>query len=177
MNNIVFLDVDGILTYAGYNNDDTANIDPKKVKLLAEICEKANAKVVIISSWRGSADYTPPMYYVLTDILKKYNIDVIDDAPYVPAKLENYDSNASYNFGDLQKVKVKHGTGRAAEVNKYIYDNHIKNFVILDDGDFSWKDYGYDTHWIRPTYFSTTHGGLQPEHVTQAIQILQNKNL
>lgn len=85
MNNIVFLDVDGILTYAGYNNDDTANIDPKKVKLLAEICEKTNAKVVIISSWRGSTDYTPPMYYVLTNILKKYNIDVIDDAPYVPA--------------------------------------------------------------------------------------------
>ena len=56
--NIVFLDVDGELTYSDYDNDETANIDIEKVKLLKEICDKTNAKVVISSSWRGDRKST-----------------------------------------------------------------------------------------------------------------------
>lgn len=52
--NIIFLDIDGELTYSNYENHKTANIDIEKVKLLKEICDKSNAKVVISSSWRGS---------------------------------------------------------------------------------------------------------------------------
>lgn len=54
---IVFLDVDGELTYSDYKNEKTANIDIEKVKLLKEICDKTDAKVVISSSWRGGEDY------------------------------------------------------------------------------------------------------------------------
>ena len=63
--NIVFLDVDGELTYSDYDNAETANIDIEKVKLLKEICDSTNAKVVIISSWRGDNNYTPHIYSVL----------------------------------------------------------------------------------------------------------------
>lgn len=56
--NIVFLDVDGVLTYSNYKNNETANIDIEKVRLLKEICDKSNAKVVISSSWRGSESHT-----------------------------------------------------------------------------------------------------------------------
>ena len=38
--NIVFLDVDGELTYSDYENAETANIDIEKVKLLKEIGER-----------------------------------------------------------------------------------------------------------------------------------------
>ena len=37
---IIFLDVDGELTYSNYQNRETANIDIEKVKLVKEICDK-----------------------------------------------------------------------------------------------------------------------------------------
>ncbi len=34
---VIFLDVDGELTYSNYKNKETANIDIEKVKMLKEI--------------------------------------------------------------------------------------------------------------------------------------------
>lgn len=51
---IIFLDVDGVLNYRDYINDATNDIDPSKVQMIADLCDKTNAKVVITSSWRGS---------------------------------------------------------------------------------------------------------------------------
>lgn len=65
---IVFLDVDGILTYMSYENKETCHIDPEKVSLLKKLCDGANASVVIVSSWRGGKDWTPKMYFVLREI-------------------------------------------------------------------------------------------------------------
>ena len=76
---IIFLDVDGELTYSNYQNRETANIDIEKVKLVKEICDKTGAKVVISSSWRGSEDYTPKIYYVLIEILSKNGINFMTD--------------------------------------------------------------------------------------------------
>ena len=56
---IIFLDVDGVLNYRDYINDATNDIDPSKVQMIADLCNKTNAKVVITSSWRGSKIYTP----------------------------------------------------------------------------------------------------------------------
>lgn len=86
--NIIFLDVDGVLTYNNYQNEETADIDIEKVKLLKQICDKTNSKVVISSSWRGSETYTPYFYYTLVDILKRNGIEVLGDVPYIPTKYE-----------------------------------------------------------------------------------------
>ena len=50
---IIFLDVDGVLNCRDYINDATNDIDPSKVQMIADLCNKTNAKVVITSSWRG----------------------------------------------------------------------------------------------------------------------------
>lgn len=160
--NIVFLDVDGVLVYNDYENLSTFDIDIEKVKLLKEICDKTNSSVVISSSWREYHGNHSSCYTILRNILNANGIDVIDDTPYIEPKLE-----------DLIYFKVKHGTGRAAEIQKWIKDNSPDNFVILDDEDFDWKDYGYDNHWVRPTWFGD--GGLQREHVDKAIEILSMK--
>ena len=47
----------------------------EKVKLLKEICDKSNAKVVISSSLRGSENCIPKIYYILRDILKNNGIE------------------------------------------------------------------------------------------------------
>lgn len=175
--NIIFLDVDGELTYSDYENEETAHIDIEKVKLLKEICDKTNAKVVISSSWRGSGSYTPRIYYILIDILTNNGIEVLDDTPHLPTEFEDNmsDSTSLITLEELShlNLKIKYGTGRAAEIQKWIIEHDVDNFVILDDEDFGWFDYGYDTHWIQPTWFGD--GGLKREHVDMAIEILNGE--
>ena len=172
--NIVFLDVDGELTYSDYENSETANIDVEKIKLLKEICDNTNANVVITSSWRCDNNYTPHIYSVFIDLLKKNKIDVIGDAPHIDTEFEPSLSELSIESiiaGEWADRKIKYGTGRAAEVHKWISEHDVDNFVILDDEDFGWKDYGYDSHWVKPTWHG--NGGLKREHVEQAINILR----
>lgn len=170
--NVVFLDCDGELTYSDYKNKETANIDIEKVKLLKEICDKTNAKVVISSSWRGSDTYTPRIYYILIDILTTNGIEVLGGTPHLPTEFEGdvSESISLTTLEDLPYLKLKYGTGRAAEIQKWISEHDVDNFVILDDEDFDWSDYGYDKHWVQPTWFG--EGGLQQEHVDRAIEIL-----
>ncbi len=170
---IIFLDVDGELTYSNYRNEETANIDIEKVKLLKEICDKTNAKVIISSSWRGTEDYTPKIYYVLRKILSKNHIKVLGDTPYIEAEIVGSVPKTIRLEEDLN-INCKHGTGRAAEIQKWINENDVENFVILDDEDWQWSDYGYENNWIQPTWFGD--GGLKREHVNKAIEILgENK--
>lgn len=171
--NVIFLDVDGELTYSDYENENTANIDIEKVLLLKEICDKTNSKVVISSSWRGSENYTPKIYYILIDILTQNNIEVIGDTPYIKSEYDNIQNTKKvYSVDDLLSLKLKYGTGRAAEIQKYINEHNVNNFVILDDEDWNWSEYGFDKHWIQPTWFG--NGGLKSEHVIQAINIMNN---
>ena len=172
---IIFLDCDGELTYSDYENEETANIDIEKVKLLKEICDKTDAKVVISSSWRGSETYTPRIYHVLVDILQSNGIKVLGDTPHLPTEFEDNIPN-TMNLFTLEEVpysKLKYGTGRAAEIQKWINEHKVDNFVILDDEDWDWSDYGYGKHWIQPTWFG--NGGLKREHVDRAIKILNRE--
>ena len=171
---IIFLDCDGELTYSDYENEETANIDIEKVKLLKEICDKTDAKVVISSSWRGSDSYTPRIYYILIDILTSNGIEVLGDTPHIKTEFEGDVSQSitETTLEDLSYLKIKYGTGRAAEIKKWIGEHDVDNFVILDDEDFDWSDYGYDKHWIQPTWFGD--GGLKREHVDMAIEILNS---
>lgn len=167
---IIFLDVDGELTYSNYRNEETANIDIEKVKLLKEICDKTNAKVVISSSWKGSEDYTPKIYYILREILLKNHIEVLGDTPYLKAEIIGYIPK-TINLGEDLNIKCKYGTGRAAEIQKWINEHGVENFVILDDEDWQWSDYGYENNWIQPTWFG--NGGLKREHVNKSVEILK----
>ena len=175
--NVVFLDVDGELTYSDYENDETAHIDIEKVKLLKEICDRGNAKVVISSSWRGfSNGHKPKIYFTLLKILEENGIEVIGDTPHINTEFEDQ-SMPRVSINDLDNIphcKIKYGTGRAAEVQKWLSENDVENFVILDDEDFDWSDYGYDTHWVQPTWFG--NGGLKREYVEKAVEILGCKS-
>lgn len=167
--NIVFLDVDGELTYSDYENNETSDIDIEKVKLLKEICDKGNAKVVVSSSWRGWEGHTPKIYTILIDILMSNDIEVLGYTPHLPLEF-NKEVSANPSLKELRNLpRLKYGTGRAAEIQKWISEHEVNNFVILDDEDFCWFDYGYDKHWIQPSYYD---GGLKREHVNKAIEIL-----
>lgn len=172
-NKVVFLDVDGVLTYSKYTNPKTENIDIEKVKMLKEICSATGAKVVISSSWRGDGTKIPHIYHKLLVILMNNGIEVIGETPHIPAEFEGDvpEIIALTTLEDLAHLKVLHGTGRAAEVQKYIEDNNVDRFVILDDEDHDWADYGYDNYWVQSDWHGDK-GGLQREHVSKAVTIL-----
>lgn len=169
---IIFLDVDGVLNYSHYTNDATNDIDPAKVQMLADLCDKTNAKVVITSSWRGSKNYTPRIYTVLRNVLNTYNVPVLGDAPYI--ELEFSQKHTAVNHIDFTDCTTfKYGTGRGAEVKQYIDEHHIKKYVIFDDEDWDWKSYGLAEHWCKSTYYDEHHGGLQQSHINKALTLLE----
>ena len=75
---------------------------------------------------------------------------------------------------DQLDIHCKHGTGRAAEVEKWLMDHQTDGFVILDDEDHDWSDYGFDSHWIQTSWYES---GLQEKDVAEAVRILQNKEV
>ena len=172
---VVFLDVDGVLTYSNYRNPETSDIDVEKVKLLKEICDKTNAKVVISSSWKGTRNRVPHIYSTLLKVLSDNDISVIGNTPYVELLFEDDDfmkTNKPIPLIAFLKAKVKHGTGRAAEIEKWINENNPERFVVLDDENYDWAEYNYENNWVQTTW--DDDGGLKKEHVEMAIRILNS---
>ena len=114
---IIFLDVDGELTYSNYRNSETENIDPEKVSLVKEICDRTGAKVVISSSWR----MCDGIYNFLVKLLTDNGIDVVGKTDYIPTEAID-DISALITLTMLEELEynIKHGTGRAAEIQKWI---------------------------------------------------------
>ena len=145
--------------------------------MLKEICDKTGAVVVISSSWRGTEQYTPRIYHTLRRILEEYRVPVFGDLPYIPCEIiGEIPKNVEFTLDELcenPQFELKHGTGRAAEVEKFLSKNSVESFVILDDEDYDWKNYGMENNWVQPTWFG--NGGLKDQHVKQAIGILNRK--
>lgn len=166
---VIFLDIDGELTYSNYQNEQTKHIDLEKVAFIKEICNRTGAKVVISSSWRMCAG----LYGFLVELLSEHNIEIIGKTDYIPTEsIEGISELIALTMTEDLGCTIKHGTGRAAEIEKWLKENKTENFVILDDEDWDWADYEYDKHWVQPSWFDD---GLQREHVEKAIEILNRK--
>lgn len=46
-------------------------------------------------------------------------------------------------------------------------DHQADGFVILDDEDHDWSDYGFDSHWIQTSWYES---GLQEKDVAEAVR-------
>ena len=140
--------------------------------MLKEICDNTDASVVISSSWRGIPDCVPDCYYILVSILQTNGIRVLGSIPHLNPSNKN--CRLSFTLDELDTMEEEKGTGTAAEIQAWLAEHpEVSDFVILDDLDFRWKDYGYDTHWIQLNWFG--NGGLKREHVEQAIKLLKGR--
>lgn len=183
--NIIFLDIDGVLN--GYNKwnilgwrivsltqnkhlkrwykkiSDPFGVHESKVKRLAKIVRATNAKVVMSSSWRFGWWKTPYEKLFedqkkLTDLLNKYNIEVIDTTPDSP-------------------------NGRRDEEIKAWLTEHsdmVKRFVILDDERYDLECF-VGSHLVQTSSvgrgeiikgYARENTGLKRKHVKQAVEIL-----
>lgn len=172
---MIFLDVDGELTYSGYENPATHHIDENKVILLKEIVQSTNAIIVLSSSWKIGYDKETGVkrkyYQVLENTLNKYGLQIFDLTDDIRSEIINYKPTESMSLEDITNIHCKYGTGRGAEVIKWITDHNPESFVILDDENHDWVDYGLKDNWIRPSWYDKD-GGLHREHVEKAIEIL-----
>jgi hypothetical protein len=135
MNNIIFLDIDGVLaTFREFltnkkkfqeKNEWAALLqvnypfNPDCVNILNEIIEKTNANIVLSSDWR--------LYYTLEELDNIFKYNGLIKSPF-----------------DITTIKTSHmGTSieslRLDEINDYIDKNDVKNWVIIDDLDMKLK--------------------------------------
>lgn len=180
---VIFFDVDGVLTYID-SNPRNNGLEASRIALLKQIVDQTGAMLVCISSWKGypidGKFWRPSIYHTLEKALAAQGLVITDETAYIkPVMKEKYAKNPELippltvgNAGSYMDEVYEPGYERAAEVYRWLQAHpEVNRFVILDDEDHSWKDYGYDLFWIRPNYFEL-NGGLKPWHVKRAIELL-----
>ena len=157
--NVVFLDIDGVLTSKANpsvleevieldlsKNENLvklqmASIDMSKIALVREITEQTESKVVVISSWKT--------LNIFPDIKAEFinlGIPVID-----------------------KTVDLKNRRG--AEIKAFLDNNDVKRFVILDDSYYD--DYDQFLHNLIKI---DSQFGLDLRQKELAIKILKSTN-
>lgn len=131
MNNIIFLDIDGVL------NDNNSSFSLDSLNVLKELIKNNNAKVVMITSYQMNG--TECRRKRIKEVLEKqgiYNIDFIDP-----------------NFeGYLLDIELP---SRLLGIIDYLKNNNISNYIILDD------EYHNDYRLVCLNYYRTIpHKGL-----------------
>lgn len=161
MNKIIFLDVDGVLNskYTFKDNHEyrkffirnmndsiedeiiyiMLDIDLDKVFMIRDVCNLTGAKVVVSSSWRRSR-----WYILLEEILTNLGIPIVGVTPFI-----------SNNRGD--------------EIRKYLEDNEVDDFVILDDEIF--RDFKELENYLIKTSFY--EDGLTDEISKEVVRVLR----
>ena len=158
---VIFLDVDGVLnfSYSKSRCGKYIGIDSDKVKRLKEIVDATDAVIVLSSTWRLG-----------------YNKD--------HQELENHAKYLSNKLGKqhLRSVGMTLDFGhggelRGHEIHEWLERNSdvVDQWVVLDDEWFEdFNEFEVGAHLVRPNFYDI-NGGLQEEHVQQAIKILNGK--
>ena len=128
MNNIIFLDIDGVLNVNDHSLEISSfyHVDEDKVKLLSKIVKETNAQVVIHSAWRFWFDENLiPLNETavsLSDYLVKYNIPLMGVTP-------------DFSTEEIRKTK-RFSLVKANEILEWLNDNpDVDKWIVLDDLD------------------------------------------
>ena len=168
INNIIFLDIDGVLNSDKYfssieDKEDTytdpvakllLDIDMTKVKLLLKVVRISHAKIVISSTWRrmklhcivshhGKLEYGSPKVPSIKEALINIGLPIVGETPFLEGQ-------------------------RGEEIRAYLADNQVDNFCIIDDEVF--KDYQeLEDNLIKTNFYED---GLTKEHANEVVKRL-----
>ena len=161
---IIFLDIDGVLNCQNFlinryqevikfnSNCNIKNeklkhtkiqlmdIDYKKLRLLKEIIDITNSKIVIISSWKSLVTFS-----YIKQILIALGIPIIDVT-----------NDNLFNRGE--------------GIKRYLLENEITNYIIIDDEIFDDYDEILLSRLIKTNFYEE---GLTEEHKNKAIKLLK----
>jgi len=139
---VIFLDIDGVLNYNDYFNNNYQGIDKyidrKKLLLIKKIIYKTNCKIVFTSSWRYSL-----LFSTIEKSLIKEGI-IFDKTPYI-------------------------NNDRGIEIKEYLKIHpNIKDFIIIDDDIFS----SYDKYLLSKLVKTNIKEGLTEKYSKDIIKKL-----
>ena len=154
---VIFLDVDGTI-----NNSTTKarcgiyiGIDGALVKRLKEIVDATDAAIILSSDWR----------------LPSKDDEETDHMKYLRNKLGKQHLRPVGMTPNIKRDQRGH------EIQKWLENNNdiVEQWVVLDDEVFEdFEECGIMPHLVQTTFYSE-NGGLQEEHVQQAIKILNGE--
>lgn len=159
---LIFLDVDGVLNRIATEErcEGYTFVEPQKLLYLQEIVQKTGANLVLTSTWRRG-------WYCKEHGLTKESRD-LEDIRFFDAlqrKLREYGLELLSYTDDFAL--------RGKEIEKWLKDwtgEPIESFVILDDLPEEELE-PYAARLVQ----TCLHEGLLPEHVEQAIAMLNEK--
>ena len=156
----IFLDIDGVLNSVMYDagrSEERADnrIDRSRVRLLANIVNATDAKIVLSSTWREDWDKDTKLCgsdgKYINNCLSEYGLSIIDKTPYL-------------SYSDERRL----------EILDWLAQHHgeVESFVILDDINCGWGEL-----YSRVVITNPYGYGLEEAHVQQALDILNEENL
>lgn len=178
--NVIFLDVDGVLNGSHSSWEHlkmrregikTPNIDEDKIKILSEISNELDCKIVLSTSWKLEKeyfDYEKEAYVFnknlayLLDLFDKYNIEFIGYTP---------------NVGRYRKTINKDEMWKENDIRLYLYKHpEVEHFVVIDDETYDLKK--LKDHLIITKYIgnSSSEEGLTINHKDEIRKILAREN-
>ena len=156
---VIFLDVDGVLNNCWSKCEAPSGckgLDDAKLQRLQQIVMNTGAKIVLTSTWKS--EWRPNEYESLTN-----------DGRYLVDKLKEYDLHI------LNKTEDPTWAERGKGILKWLVQHpSVEYFCILDDEQFDFESCDLMDYLVKTKYLDAL-GGLQPEHVDQAISILNNR--
>lgn len=153
---VIYLDIDGVLNRGATLHKEELSLD--LIENLSILVKETQSKVILISSWRNFFEGNVPKNKkakLLVDNFKKYNIKI-------------------------EEVFPKSNENRSEEVLNHIRKNEIKNFVILDDDPYKYKENPILlNHWVRPItgsyhWIPIETQGFNKTKLVEALVILKN---
>lgn len=165
---VIFLDFDGVITTL----ESGWNLCPKKMKLLGEILQATDAKIVISSSWRRNTLEETLDFISGGSIHAKHNpFPFLDNVVGITNRMYAFSYNDPIN--ERSGKRPNYLIPRGVEIDRWLKINghDVYNYVILDDDN--------DMLYCQRNNFVQTdpYKGLSEENVEQAIKILnENEN-
>lgn len=167
--NVIFLDKDGVLNSASFLDDDRDRVT-EKVKILSQICQLYNAKVVISSGMKELIDEETLESDVdwvndLLSLLNNYNIEVIGRTPTVRRRLTECAEIPTWKDDEIRLYLFRHP--------------EIKHYCVIDDDDMGRNLDKVRKHLVVTEYFNRKHPeeeGLLSKHMEEVGEKLKVEN-
>ena len=135
---VIFLDFDGVIT----TYESKWKIDVNKIKIINDICDKTNAKIIVTSSWRIGHRGDVSAFH---ERLKRYfiNHNYLDIVKYTFDMFINNIVGMTECIGGLRGDEIKSYMSEHSEVENYVIidddsdmcDDQLFNFVQTDTCD------------------------------------------
>jgi len=145
----LFLDFDGVITT--YYSHWRLSLD--NIMLIKDIVDKTGCKIIVTSTWKHGARDVEEF---VNKNLKRWNVQ------------DNTIEWLATNIHGLTDSMCK---SRADEVEKYVNENNIKDYVILDD------EGGYHDHQLTRFVQTDFAIGITKREADLCIDILEDKKI